>query len=99
MCTSVFFYLNSRERSENGRVSFRPTARLNEHGSLKAECKRRITSSHCIRLSPVVGYVRLSRVISGNFARRFRFQCMHTIEYGSQELVSTLYSLVVRYIV
>jgi len=54
-------------------VSFRPTAHLNERESLKSECKRH--SSYCVRLNTELSYVRLSRVISSNFARCF--QCTY----------------------
>jgi len=33
-------------------------------------------SSHYVRLSTAVSYVRLSRVISGKFTRRFQYICM-----------------------
>lgn len=54
-------------------------------------------SSHCVRLSMAAGYVRLSRVISGNFARRF--QCIYMQKNYSPVLIVSYFFLFVRYII
>lgn len=70
------FYLNIVKRN----MSFWLTARFNVNPwGPNANC---VSSSHCVRLSMAAGYVRLSRVISGNFARRL--QCIYMQEDYSQ---------------
>lgn len=74
-----FFYLNHLlEYGEKERVLLTDCSfNVNPWGP-NANC----VSSHCVRLSMAAGYVRLSRVISGNFARRL--QCIYMQEDYSQ---------------